>query len=93
MRFRPAGIKLWNVRRAHCLSAAGTFDTRQRAAGWQRVSTYGLFNCSLGADLKTTQGSINVTDTELWNVMNEKLWKDDRPAAPPDCQQIVSRSA
>jgi integrase len=45
------------------------------------------------ADLKTTQRYLNVTDTELWNVMNEKLWKDDRPAAPQDCQQIVSRSA
>jgi hypothetical protein len=25
--------------------------------------------------------------------MNEKLWKEDRPAALPDCQQTVSGSA
>jgi integrase len=45
------------------------------------------------ADLKTTQRYLNVTDAELLNVMNEKLWKEDGPAASPDCQQIVSASA
>lgn len=45
------------------------------------------------ADLKTTQRYLNVTDAELLRAMNEKLWKEDRLGAPPDCQQIVSKSA
>ncbi len=40
------------------------------------------------ADLKTMQRYLNVTDAELLNVMNEKLWKEDGPAASPDCQQV-----
>ena len=45
------------------------------------------------ADLKTTQRYLNVTDAELMNLMNEKLWKSDGPADSQDCQQIVSGSA
>jgi site-specific recombinase XerD len=45
------------------------------------------------ADLKTTQRYLNVTDAELRNAMNEKLWKEDGLAGPQDCQQIVSKSA
>ena len=64
------------------------FENRWLAAGLDLRAIQLLLGHS---DLKTTQRYLNVTDAELLNTMNEKLWKDT-PAAP-DCQQIVSKLA